>query len=224
MVRMISYPEHDAVPVFVYDPHEHIQRYWLGGNFYEVQHRGLLNRVYVNHGPGLVYLDVGASIGNHTVFFGEVMEAEHVYAVEPCPFSFSHLQANVGLQFDPSRYTLLHRAAGNSAGTVGISQYGDGSNVGMKKIVEGNDVLMERIDDMLPDVRVDVVKIDIEGYNMPALDGAVDLLRRCRPVVYIECPTMDDRNNADRFFREVGFSRCGEQMNHTATWEYRCLK
>ncbi len=34
--------------------------------------------------------------------------------------------------------------------------------------------------------QVDFIKIDVEGYELPVNQGAVETLRRCRPIVVIE--------------------------------------
>ena len=52
----------------VRNPQEHIQKNWMVGNFYETQRNGLLNHIANNEDHGGKYFDIGASIGNHSVF------------------------------------------------------------------------------------------------------------------------------------------------------------
>jgi len=48
-------------------------------------------------------------------------------------------------------------------------------------------VKTERLDDLLPpDMRIDLVKIDVEGGELLVLRGAVGTLARCKPVVIFE--------------------------------------
>lgn len=48
-------------------------------------------------------------------------------------------------------------------------------------------VRTERLDDLIPhDFWVDLIKIDVEGGEMGVLEGAVETLKRCRPVVIFE--------------------------------------
>ncbi len=48
-------------------------------------------------------------------------------------------------------------------------------------------VRTERMDDFFPsDARIDLIKIDVEGGELMVLEGAVNTLRRCKPVVIFE--------------------------------------
>ncbi|MCC5975577.1 MAG: FkbM family methyltransferase [Rubellimicrobium sp.] len=49
------------------------------------------------------------------------------------------------------------------------------------------EVQVVALDEVLPDVTVDVVKIDIEGAELGALRGGRKLLERSRPVIMFEC-------------------------------------
>ena len=46
---------------------------------------------------------------------------------------------------------------------------------------------LARLDDELADARIDFIKMDVEGAELAALRGGRELLRRCRPVVLLEC-------------------------------------
>ena len=52
----------------VKDKNEHIQKHWVAGNYYEASKIGLLSYLKRGGYKGRA-LDIGASIGNHTVYF-----------------------------------------------------------------------------------------------------------------------------------------------------------
>ena len=53
-----------------------------------------------------------------------------------------------------------------------------------------------RLDDLIGDARVDFIKIDIEGFEYPALRGATGLLKRCRPLIEFEAGAATDSDLA----------------------------
>jgi len=52
--------------------------------------------------------------------------------------------------------------------------------------IETCTVALARLDDLLPDARPDMIKIDVEGAELGVLQGALKLLARSRPVVAFE--------------------------------------
>src|ERR1043166_2158400 len=87
---------------------DHIQA-WIRrtGELYEADLlRDILHRVVR---PGIV-IDVGANIGNHTVFFGKVLR-RRVIALEPFSTVFEVLARNVAINGLRTRVTLLPDAA-----------------------------------------------------------------------------------------------------------------
>ena len=61
--------------------------------------------------------------------------------------------------------------------------------------IGGGDIGTVRPDCVLPDERPDVIKIDVEGMEMEVLRGLQKTIRRCRPVLLVEC----DRENIHDF-------------------------
>jgi len=109
-----------------------------------------------------------------------------VYTFEPAPTLFAALQANAP---EPN-IIRLQAALGDVRGPVGLSQrrrHGRmvGDHEGLTHI-EGSGVLPTLcIDDLAVPV-CDLICLDVEGYELPALRGAHGTLRRCRPVVAAE--------------------------------------
>lgn len=149
--------------------------------------------------PGTAVIDVGANIGELTVPFARAVGAEGAcLAVEPIPFLADAVRRTAfanGLDW----IEVLQCAASADAGSANLElRYSDGKLVdsGGSRLVESAaagtvQVATERLDDMVRRSRigarrVSLVKIDVEGHELPVLRGAGETLRRHRPALAIE--------------------------------------
>jgi FkbM family methyltransferase len=141
---------------------------------------------------GTVALDIGANIGNHSVFFSDIFGS--VYSFEPNPYAFELLKINS--RFSCPRKNIEVRNYGLSNKNTKTLLSVNRSNIGGSSIVIGvekpgdNEVLIEvrKLDtiDELREVAISLIKIDVEGYELQALMGAEELLSRNRPVILFE--------------------------------------
>lgn len=165
----------------VTDPTGHIQKNWLAGVFYEQS--GLLRDAwerFKDDRPAFV-LDVGASVGNHAVWFSKALGAS-VYGFEPHRESRLHAVENIILNEIDERTVVFGYAIGRHTTRCSVEQFG---GEGMIRTVPGSDVPMTSID-LLSIARPDVIKIDVEGHEMRVLEGARRTLKKFRPVLYVE--------------------------------------
>jgi FkbM family methyltransferase len=121
-----------------------------------------------------VFVDVGANVGSYTILACAAVGAQ-VFAFEPSPEAYRRLVENVRLNGAEARATCLNLAVGRSEGvlrfTIGLDTINhvaasgdDGANV--------IEVRVGTLDAALADVSPCVAKIDVEGFEMPALEGA----------------------------------------------------
>lgn len=143
--------------------------------------------------PGAWAIDVGANIGHYTKRFSDLVgPTGRVIAFEPVPATFELLAANAA-RFQHANVTLLNAAASDETRTVTMSmpRFESGmSNYYQAAITEGEtglSVLSCAIDSLaIPRGRVVLIKIDAEGHDAIALNGAGNLIARDKPVVVIE--------------------------------------
>ncbi len=158
----------------------------LGGQPFEPELAAALQRCVL---PGQTVVDVGANIGYFSLLLAQLVgPAGHVHAIEPAPANFDLLQRNV--RVNRLQQVQLHQLAlGEKTGVaqLHLSTY----NHGMHRLYPSvcNDgatlpVPVQRLDQLLPKAGVDAIKIDVEGYELPALLGAEQLLR-ANPAVKI---------------------------------------
>ena len=208
---MILTYENKQVQCVIKNENEHQQRHWVHGNFYETQRGGLLNWVYKQGFKNI--LDIGASIGNHTLFFTGIMGAK-VHSIEPYLPSFNHLSENVKLNnFDVTLHNVGISSHKHMAKMLPVSD----NNIGMVQVREGNETQMISMEILLNE-HLDYIKIDVEHYNKEVLAGA-NMLHKINPVLSIECETKQILSQTDKIMQSYGYKMIPKlKFNHTPTY------
>ncbi|MGF6769210.1 FkbM family methyltransferase [Paraburkholderia sp. GAS199] len=148
--------------------------------------------------PGIV-VEVGANIGVHTVMLAREALARRqvLVAFEPQPVIFQNLCAN--LAANGVRNVLAWPyACGTTPGTLHFVQPdydapGNFGGVAMLTEATANTtpVPCVRLDDVLRSHTVGLLKLDIEGFELNALQGAEETIARSRPTIYVENDRLD---------------------------------
>jgi FkbM family methyltransferase len=129
-------------------------------------------------------VEVGASIGLYALAFaGRVGAAGHVTAFEPDPESVAALEANVGVNGWRDRVTVIRAAVGQSNGAVRFAA-ARGVESRIETRADGGagviTVPMVTLDDTFAGRRIDVIKIDVEGFEQNVIQGARNVLTEAR--------------------------------------------
>jgi protein O-GlcNAc transferase len=147
----------------------------------------LLNIAH-NHTDELIgknMIDVGAHMGNHTVYFSKFCLPNKVYSFEPNPVVFPYLEENIKLN------NLQNVEAFNvglySRETNGNLETPDTTNIGHSIIKESMDggIKLKTLDSYNFD-NVGLVKIDVEGNELEVMRGAINTLRVYKPILIVE--------------------------------------
>lgn len=185
-----------------------VDRHARHGRPYE---RALLERI---HGQGFTgtAVDVGANVGNHTLWLAAVCGLQ-VEAFEPVwP---NRLAANIALNGLDGRVAVHPVALGDRDTSAVHVRAG-------RLIVDAcGDIPVRTLDSYGLD-DVSVVKVDVEGWEQSVLSGARETLGRCRPVVYAEEHGAQRESVAQVLqplgYRWVGFVR-GERGTPVSEWQ-----
>jgi FkbM family methyltransferase len=108
------------------------------------------------------------------------------HAFEPDPDNYSLMSkyvANLSVELQKS-VILHHCAVGDVSGQVSMVQGGDGTQL-YKGVETGMTTPVVCLDEVLADEKVSVIKMDIEGFEPLALEGARGLLEKQRPALLI---------------------------------------
>lgn len=108
---------------------------------------------------------------------------EQVYTFEPDPMNFRCLELNC----PEANLVRLNAAVGAAAGGVKtmLGGWKNKLNCGGNYVLPGGSTPVIRIDDLELDC-VDLIELDVEGYEYFAVQGAIETITRCRPIVQIE--------------------------------------
>lgn len=166
--------------------------YFFGA--YSEQELRLLQRLLALRGPAAVFVDVGANVGHHTLYMAR--HAAQVHSFEPWPLVADRIREKLELNRIPN-VTLhpfglgtedatldFYAAASGNTGTGSFSaEHAAGRNrpVGKMNIAAG-DAYFQRagID------RIDLLKIDVEGWEPYVIQGLRQTIHRTRPIIFME--------------------------------------
>jgi FkbM family methyltransferase len=163
----------------------------------------LLQHRRQHYGDGVIMLDGGANIGTHTVLMARAMsDWGQVVAVEPQERIYYALCGNIALNNCFNAWAV-HAALGNENVSLvmpGVdyqrpASYGSlelrprTQNIGQDLDLSTNalDEVVSRTVDSFDFDRLDLMKLDIEGMELQALEGARHTIGDCLPIIFAEC-------------------------------------
>lgn len=187
-------------------PWDLIQKLIVNENtFFEIE---ILERLDVYIPPDAVILDIGANIGNHSLYWAGICKANKIYAFEPLPQIYSILQRNIEINDFNNIITPYNIGLGNTH-SVGRINTVVKNNIGGTSIIESErygGLQIERLDDInLPLEKLDFIKIDVEGFEIKTLEGAVQTIQRFHPPVFVES-FPDNIAHVKEFFAALGYN------------------
>ena len=149
--------------------------YWRLGE-YEVGTLGLIRRMLEDGGT---FVDVGASVGQMTLFAATQPSPTRVLAFEPHPTRFRYLSLGVQ-RAGVADVDVFAHALGDAEGTAYLrSDLVSPSMIGASAESGADAIDVRRLDEVLAEMnvsRVDLVKLDVEGAELEVILGAQDLL------------------------------------------------
>lgn len=181
-----DYQRYDVPEVgsfFIDDPADMIKQVIVAGDKWERHSFDLLAEHII---PGSVVIEVGAHIGTHTVRMGQLAGPwGRVYAFEPQRKIYRELHHNLALN-GVTNVVALRMAVGSGETRIIEMNPATPGNEGGTGVGAGGDAAELRSLDSFGFERVSLLKIDVETYENEVLDGALDTIRRNRPVMLIE--------------------------------------
>ncbi len=127
-----------------------------------------------------VAVDIGAHCGLWSMHLTKKFATVHAF--EPVEAHRECFARNVPV-LNEGQVMLYAAALGDHDGSIAIAT-SDGSS-GDSHVAGDGDIPLRRLDDYRIE-NVDFIKLDCEGYELFALKGAEETLKRCRPCINVE--------------------------------------
>ena len=167
----------------------------------------LFNR-WKKHFPkeGLM-LDIGANMGSHCVQFKHHFPELEIYAFEPYLENYQLLLQNTKRYDDVKCFNV------GVGSRTSIVHFNDGhkNNSGVVRVVRdsNNPNIVLALDNLiLP--KVSFIKIDVEGHELACMQGMTNLLKRDKPLIWLE-----ENNHGDHkvvpYLKKLGYKILEEE-------------
>lgn len=182
-------------------------------NFYEEK---LLSFLRENFNNQKNIIDIGANIGNHSLFFCKYINCDKVYSFEPYETNAELFRLNLSNYQD--KCTLYQQALSDKDGKMVLynceeNNYGGFSLHKQSKSFEVlNEIDVVKLDNF-KFTDITLIKIDVENHEKEILLGAKQTILNNKPVVVLENSyyyfksIFPDPNPHGEVFEELGYTR-----------------
>jgi FkbM family methyltransferase len=125
-----------------------------------------------------LFVDIGANVGSYTILACSAVGARGV-AFEPVPSTYKRLVENMRLNHLDEKVKCINKGVGAQQGTIAFTSDSDTTNHALASGEQcDNKVTVEvtTLDTALAGEHPSLIKIDVEGYETPVLEGAREIL------------------------------------------------
>lgn len=141
-----------------------------------------------------ICIEAGAHIGTISVKLSKV--CKKVYCFEPVINTYNLLKYNMKNNCNHN-YELFNKGLGESCkiehinwisdeGSGGIGLTNNIYSINKNKNKIGNKIEVVTIDSLNLD-KLDYIKIDVEGYEENIINGGINTIKKCKPIIILEC-------------------------------------
>ena len=213
MKTVISKYKNNDTEIFIYDNEIVSNNMCEKNNFFEIE---FLDYIYNNYNKQKEILDIGANIGNHSLFFAKFLDCEKVHSFEPFPSNITLLQKNMSNFTNKSK--IYEFALSNKEGSLPLYNSQEG-NFGGFSLHNYSNAISFLVNpsinvftlDSLNLSNISMIKIDVENHENEVLEGATQTILNNKPIIFIEnlyygyphvCP---DPNVHQKIFNELNY-------------------
>ena len=170
--------------------------------------------------PLNVVIDIGANVGLFSLLIQELNPKSRIFAFEPVPETFTILKSNLQ---DYTNTRMFNTGIGNYKGTASISFNAHDSTT--SSITDAGTISINVLPlDAVIDIKkldlIDLLKIDVESYELHVLQGATNTLARTR-FLLIELTLHDNINyTASSLIKLLNSNSFDYQLVTIRAWDH----
>ena len=153
-----------------------------------------------------VVLDIGANIGNHSVYWAVRSDAKKIYSFEPVKDFFKILKKNVEINQLNDKVKIFNIGLSDKKinGSISFYKHTDIGVTRIKQDSNGN-LTLDKLDNItFEDNTIDFIKIDVEGHELEVLRGARETLLKYKPTIFIET-FPDKKTKVHEYLTKLGY-------------------
>lgn len=208
-------------------PNDAISKHIIGNGYFEQKLVSLSDKIISQRKQNIV-LDIGANIGTYSIPLAKSHSDKFFCAFEPLPFIYQQLYKNIQINnlsnikafefalSNDSGITVVERLPYNCGNIGGNSLDKKISTMRVREYLKITPKLVPELIEMkkLDDLKIsgiNMIKIDVEGFELQVLQGAVETIKHNdNPPVMFEAwvePWYEvQRNKVITFLRTIGYN------------------
>ena len=177
--------------------------------FYEVE---LLNGMCeLASNKNGVAIDIGANIGNHSLFFAN--KFKQVIAFEPVPSNCWIVKSNAYLN-KIDNLILVEKGLSNKNTQMAVDTSNrENTNNGVSEIIKDSnnqivvDVVIgdEEIEKLNLNKKIEIIKIDVEGHEPFVVEGLKKTIEKNKPLIFWEAFSGNEANKTKVYLEQMGY-------------------
>jgi FkbM family methyltransferase len=171
--------------------------------------RELVGAIHAYTRSGDVVLDIGANAGVHSMVMAKCAAPGMVFAFEPTRRAYARLQRNAAL--NPALHVVPVQVALSDENATATTSFRSSWRTDRAVHSEAEDICFRRLDDWIEEnrlERVDLVKLDVDGFEYRVLHGAPRMLAGFKPTIFMEVGHYhfaDDQTNPVMLLSRAGY-------------------
>lgn len=138
-----------------------------------------------------VICDIGANIGNHSLYWASNMKVKQIYAFEPVDTTYKILKTNIKINNLENIIKPFNIGLSDEKGYGVINIYSNdnigGTHIKKSDNLNGEKLNIDKLDNIeISEEKIDFIKIDVEGHELFTLKGAEQTINKYKPLIFIE--------------------------------------